>query len=85
MPIDASTASIARGFLTLYEAGLGELYLAKARALTDQLTRMQNGDGRIETHWMNTDDARKNFWFNCMFESCRMLAEMSKYENIEFK
>ena len=85
VPIDASTASIARGFLTLYEAGLGELYLAKARALTDQLTRMQNGDGRIETHWMNTDDARKNFWFNCMFESCRMLAEMSKYENIEFK
>ena len=80
VPIDASTASIARGFLTLYEAGCGELYLAKAMALADQLTLMQGPDGRIETHWMNTDGARKNFWFNCMFESCRVLSEISKYQ-----
>lgn len=81
VPIDASTASIAQGFQSLYEAGCGELYLAKAMALTDQLTLMQGEDGRIETHWMNTESARKNFWFNCMFESCRQLADMSKYQN----
>ena len=80
VPIDASTASIAQGFQTLYEAGCGELYLAKAKALTDQLTLMQGPDGRIETHWMNTEEARKNFWFNCMFESCRQLADMAKYQ-----
>lgn len=84
VPIDASTASIARGFLTLYEAGCGELYLAKAKALADQLTLMQGPDGRIETHWMNVEGARKNFWFNCMFESCRLLATMSKYEDVKF-
>ena len=85
VPIDASTASIARGFLTLYKAGCGELYLAKAMALADQLTLMQGPDGRIETHWMNTEGARNNFWFNCMFESCRFLASMSEYEGYTFK
>ncbi len=80
VPIDASTANLAEGFLTLYKAGCGELYLAKARALTDQLTRVQHEDGRIPTHWMRTPDAEKNFWFNCMFESCRVLAEMAEYE-----
>ncbi len=80
VPIDASTASIAIGFLELYKAGCGELYLAKARALTDQLTVVQHEDGKIPTHWMNTPDAERNFWFNCMFESCRVLTVMSEYE-----
>ena len=39
-PIDASTAHIIRGFLSFYEAGFGELYLAKAKALADQITVM---------------------------------------------
>ena len=83
VPIDASTASIAMGFLALYDAGCGEIYLAKARALMDQVTRMQHGDGKIPTHWMNTEDAEKNFWFNCMFSSCRALETIEKYENID--
>ena len=70
------------GFLELYKAGCGDLYLAKARALTDQLTVVQHEDGKIPTHWMNTEDAEKNFWFNCMFESCRVLEIMSEYENL---
>ena len=80
VPIDASTADLALGFLSLYKAGCGDLYLAKARALTDQLTRVQHEDGKIPTHWMNTPDAEANFWFNCMFESCRVLSIMSDYE-----
>ena len=83
VPIDSSTADIAQGFLTLYQAGCGELYLAKARALTDQLTQTQHEDGRIPTHWMNTPDAEQNFWFNCMFESCRVLAAMSEYGSFD--
>ncbi len=85
VPIDASTASLALGFLVLYKAGCGELYLAKARALMDQLTRMQHENGQIPTHWMNTEDAEKNFWFNCMFYSCHALEVMSEYENIPFE
>ena len=85
VPIDDSAASVARGFLALYKAGEGELYLAKARALMDQITIMQHENGQIPTHWMNTEDAEKNFWFNFMFYSCRMLEAMSEYEEIEFK
>lgn len=83
VPIDASTASLISGFLTLYKAGCGGLYLAKAKALADQLTRVQHKNGQIPTHWMNTEDAEKNFWFNCMFESCRILELMAPYQNIE--
>ena len=84
VPIDASTSSLLLGFLTLYQAGCGELYLAKARALADQLTRVQHENGQIPTHWMNTEDAEKNFWFNCMFYSCQALATMSEYEDYRF-
>lgn len=83
VPIDGSTCNILCGFLALYKAGRGELYLAKARALCDQLTRVQHENGQIPTHWMNTPGAEKNFWFNCMFASCRTLVEMCEYENIE--
>ena len=80
VPIDASTSDLALGFLALYKAGCGDLYLAKARALTDQLTRVQHGDGKIPTHWMNVPAAEANFWFNCMFSSCNTLSVMSEYE-----
>ena len=80
VPIDASTSDLALGFLALYQAGCGDLYLAKARALTDQLTRVQHDDGKIPTHWMNTPGAEANFWFNCMFSSCYTLSVMSEYE-----
>ncbi|MCQ2431382.1 MAG: hypothetical protein MJ175_02125 [Clostridia bacterium] len=83
VPIDASTSCILQGFIELYNAGCGSLWLAKAKALADQLTRVQHENGQIPTHWMNTENAEKNFWFNCMFESCRTLEMMSAYEDIE--
>lgn len=85
VPIDDSAASVALGFLAMYKAGAGEIYLAKARALMDQITIMQHENGQIPTHWMNTEDAEKNFWFNCMFFSCRALEIMAEYEHIEFE
>ncbi len=83
VPIDASTSCLIRGFLAMYKAGLGPLYLAKAKALCDQLTQVQHENGQIPTHWMGTEDAEKNFWFNCMFESCRTLEIMDEYQNVE--
>ena len=85
VPIDASTAHIIQGFLSLYKAGCGEIYLAKARVLTDQITRMQQENGKIPTHWMNTSAANDNFWYNCFFESCEALCDMSEYENVVFE
>lgn len=83
VPIDASTSAVVRGFLAMYKATGDTLYLAKAKALTDQLTRVQQPDGKIPTHWMNTPGAERNFWFNCMFYSCHTLVMMSEYEDIE--
>ena len=83
VPIDASADSILLGFLALYKAGCGGLYLAKAKALADQLTRVQHENGQIPTHWMGTESAEKNFWFNCMFASCRTLEAMAEYEDVE--
>lgn len=83
VPIDASADFILRGFLALYKAGCGDLYLAKAKALADQLTNVQHEDGQIPTHWMNTPGAEQNFWFNCMFASCEALVIMSEYQDTE--
>ena len=80
VPIDASTASVVNDFNAMYKATGDELYLAKAKALANQLTVMQEESGRIPTHWMNTDEARGNFWFNCLFYSCRTLESMSEYD-----
>ncbi len=70
VPIDASAASIAMTFLAMYKAGRGELYLAKAKALVDTITRVQHENGFIPTHWMNEEVlAGENFWVNCMIAS----------------
>jgi len=80
VPIDASAANFILGFLAMYEAGCGELYLAKAKALADQITRTQHENGMIPTHWMNTEGSDSNFWYNCLFCSCLALEEISKYD-----
>jgi len=82
MPIDASTANILLAFLAFYNAGCGELYLAKARALADQITRMQQKEsGRIPTEWKTATciEDGGNFWMNCHFASASALAEFADY------
>ncbi|MBQ0102375.1 MAG: hypothetical protein KBT31_06235, partial [Firmicutes bacterium] len=67
VPIDASADFILRGFLVLYKAGCGDIYLAKAKVLADQLTVVQKENGLIPTHWFGTKRSARNFWYNCMF------------------
>lgn len=85
VPIDGSVSHIASGFLSMYEAGCGEIYLAKTRALADQITRMQYENGKIPTFWIDSPQDRSNFWLNCMFSSCDILIKLSKYEHIKFE
>ena len=82
MPIDDSTSSIALAFYSMYKAGRGDLYLAKARALVDQITVMQHEDGKIPTHWMNCQQAEDNFWLNCMCGSIMALSILSEADSI---
>lgn len=80
VPIDGSTVGIALTFYAMYRAGRGELHLAKALALADQVTVMQHADGKIPTHWMNCQRAEDNFWLNCM---CFSMLGMSRLSEID--
>ena len=82
VPIDGSASHIISGFLGLYEAGCGELYLAKARVLADQMTIMQEESGRIPTFWIDEPGPLSNFWYNCLFASCDAMLRVAKYKDI---
>lgn len=78
VPIDASAANVIMTFVAMYKAGRGELYLAKAKALADTVTRVQHEDGMIPTHWMNEKTLNgDNFWINCMIATADALETMS--------
>ncbi|MBP9989043.1 MAG: hypothetical protein KBT46_06045 [Ruminococcus sp.] len=80
VPIDASSASVINTFIALYKAGRGELYLAKAKALTDTITRVQHDDGMIPTHWMDEETLNgHNFWINCMIATANTVEAMAEF------
>ena len=81
VPIDGSTAAVVRTFLSMYSATGDKLFLEKACALGDSITRMQNPEtGVIPTHWMTTDCSTvlKNFWINCHIGSAFGLMLLAK-------
>ena len=56
VPIDTAAAKIARFFLLMHKLENKPLDLAKARALGDSLTRLQEDNGRIPT-WAEHEGA----------------------------
>ena len=78
VPIDGSTCTVMNAFLNMYKATGKKLYLEKACALGDSITRRQNPEtGVVPTHWITTDCSTvlKNFWLNCHVSTAfRMLA-----------
>jgi hypothetical protein len=88
-PIDSSTATIMCGFLDMYRLFGDRLYLEKAMALGDNITRKQNPEtGRVPTFWIgeNCSEGYRNFWINCqIFTAFAMteLADLTGAEGIE--
>ncbi len=81
VPIDASTAEIMLKFLTAYEFTKDELFLEKAKALGDSITRMQVEDsGVFPTHWMWNDckETLQNFWLNCHIYTAFAMMKLAK-------
>lgn len=74
VPIDGSMDSLIRGFKAAYEATDNALYLEKARALADNLTRQQRADGTIPTYFSSNTSVD---WINCMLSSRATLDEMA--------
>ena len=88
-PIDSSTATVARGFMNMYRMTGERLYLEKAMALMDNVTRMQNGEsGQIPTFFEgeNCEYGYFNYWINCQIHTTgvlKELAELTEAEGIE--
>ncbi len=83
-PIDSSTATIMTAFANMYRLKGNRLYLEKAKALADMITRVQNSEtGQIPTFWMGENCAYGyvNFWLNCLLYTAN--AMMSFAELIE--
>lgn len=80
VPIDASTSDMVMTFLALHKAGRGDLYLEKAKAMADAVTRSQQTDGMIPTHWMSEKYLKgMNLWINCLFYATEALSELADY------
>ncbi len=84
MPIDHSSAVVAKAMMDLYEITGDKLVLAKAKALVDNLTVVQNPlNGQIPTS-LDLRDGYKNegrgFWTNCTYASITALLKMAEIE-----
>ena len=62
-PIDASMGDMIGAFAAAYKATGNALYLEKAKALADNITRHQRADGTIPTYF---DSRKGSDWVNCM-------------------
>ena len=84
-PIDASTATILRAFKNMYQYTGNRLYLEKAMALADLLTRRQDDDGRFPTFFEgeNCEHGRYNFWINCHIHTASILQELADLTEAE--
>ncbi len=85
VPIDSSTATIIRGFMNMYTLTKNRLYLEKAMALADVITRHQDENGMIPTFFMGEDCAygRFNYWINCQIWTTSVLLELAKLTEAE--
>ena len=81
MSVDNSACNVAGGFLAKYERTGDQLSLAKAIALTNTITVVQNVcTGQIPTTWEQRTnvDANLSFWLNCTVSSINMLLRMDE-------
>jgi maltose/maltodextrin transport system substrate-binding protein len=85
-PIDSSTAAIICGFANMYRLTGDRLYLEKAMALTDSITRMQDAEtGQIPTFFIgeNCDYGHFNYWINCQIYTSGVLLELAELTEAE--
>ena len=69
-PIDASMGDMICAFAAAYKATDNSLYLEKAKALADNITRNQREDGTIPTYF---DNRGGSDWVNCMIRAAASL------------
>lgn len=79
-PVDASLAKMIHFYLSMFDAEKDPMDLAKARALGDSLTRLQNpATGHIPTSF-GLEKERERDWVNCTYASILALKRLAEYE-----
>lgn len=79
-PVDNSACNVANAYLDLFERTGDELALAKAKALIDNITIMQNAStGQIPTTWdVRSSESGRTFWINCSQADIKILFRMEE-------
>lgn len=82
-PVDASAHNVAMALLDLYDKTGDKLTFAKAKALIDNMTIVQNPcNGMIPTLWdfrSPNREKKRTFWTNCSYASVTALLRMAEY------
>ena len=82
VPVDNSSCNVANAFLDLYLKTGDQLAFAKAKALIDNLTVVQNPvNGQILTTWdyrVRAKDDVRAFWINCSVSSIEILLRFNQ-------
>ena len=82
LPIDSSAAKMISGYLAFYRVEGQAVDLAKARALGDAITVMQEKHGKnggIPTHWVRWEvGAATQPWINCGIGTANVLKSLSE-------
>ena len=73
-PIDASMGDMICAFSAAYKATGNALYIEKAKALADNITRNQRPDGTIPTYF---DSRKGSDWVNCMVSVAERLEALA--------
>ncbi len=88
VPVDNSTCNVANAYLDLYEATGDKLAFAKAKALVDNLTVVQDiTTGQIPTTFdlrSPQSNKHRSYWINCTNASITILLRMSQYSQEVF-
>lgn len=82
-PIDSSSARMIEAYLAMYGTFGDPIYLEKAIALANTITRIQKESGRIPTFWdgvaRNANLSIEQYdWLNCMASSAESLLMMDE-------
>ena len=86
MAVDASARNVSGGFLDKYLCTGDQLALAKATALVNQMTIMQNPvSGQIPTTWASKYKVEDplSYWVNCCVACVKMLLRMDQLGEID--
>lgn len=79
MPIDNSACNVANAMLDIYDYTNDELMFAKAKALIDNITVVQDvNTGKIPTSWRVRFNVNPSYWINCTYDSVSVLLRLAE-------